>query len=115
MLTQGKLKCAGSQVVARLPGAVAFGVAALALRLASRFRRNIDGAYRRLEALEGTVTTTAAGLTEYTTFGAGPPVLVIHGNGGGFDQGVESAQPTLGETFRAIVPSRCAFEASRQS
>ena len=49
------------------------------------------------------------GPLEYTVSGDGPPVLVIHGAGGGYDQGVLLARAYGGEGFRWIIPSRFGY------
>ena len=49
------------------------------------------------------------GDVEYTTGGSGPPVLVIHGSGGGYDQGELIAQSLLGNGFGWIAPSRFGY------
>lgn len=46
---------------------------------------------------------------EFVQAGAGPAVLVIHGSGGGFDQGELLAQAVLGDGFRWIAPSRFGY------
>jgi len=48
------------------------------------------------------------GVTEYAEAGSGPPVLMIHGTGGGFDQGLDFAQP-LAARWRIIAPSRFGY------
>jgi 2-hydroxy-6-oxonona-2,4-dienedioate hydrolase len=49
------------------------------------------------------------GAMEYTRQGAGIAVLVIHGAGGGYDQGELIAQTLLDDTFDAITPSRFGY------
>lgn len=49
------------------------------------------------------------GDVEYTEDGSGPPVLVIHGSGGGYDQGELLAQTVLGQGFHRIAPSRFGY------
>jgi pimeloyl-ACP methyl ester carboxylesterase len=46
---------------------------------------------------------------EYASVGAGLPVLVIHGAGGGFDQGLEFARPLVEHGFKVIAPSRFGY------
>jgi pimeloyl-ACP methyl ester carboxylesterase len=55
---------------------------------------------------EPTVAQTPLGPVEFATLGEGPPVLVIHGSPGGYDQGVALARFPVDAGFRAIVPSR---------
>ena len=49
------------------------------------------------------------GLIEFTTWGTGPAVLVAHGAGGGYDQGLLIAKAYGGDGFRWIVPSRFGY------
>lgn len=55
------------------------------------------------------VIQTACGPIEYATRGEGPPVLVIHGAGGGYDQGLFISEIFLNGDFRVIAPSRYGF------
>jgi 2-hydroxy-6-oxonona-2,4-dienedioate hydrolase len=41
--------------------------------------------------------------------GSGPPVLVVHGTGGGFDQGMMAAKGPFGDGYRVIAPSRFGY------
>jgi pimeloyl-ACP methyl ester carboxylesterase len=52
---------------------------------------------------------TDCGTVEYARVGSGYPVLVIHGNAGGFDQGLGLAQGYLGPGFQIIAPSRFGY------
>ncbi len=60
-------------------------------------------------AAERQISPTRNGPIEYATWGQGPPVLVIHGAGGGFDQGRLIAEACGGEGFRWIAPSRFGY------
>jgi pimeloyl-ACP methyl ester carboxylesterase len=62
----------------------------------------------RLES-ERQITQTRHGPIEYATWGSGPPVLVVHGAGGGFDQGKLIALAYVGEGFQWIAPSRFGY------
>ena len=74
-----------------------------------RGRREIRAARERV-AEGGEIAQTEAGAIEYTTGGGdGPPVLVIHGAGGGYDQGAILASMLLGDEFRWIAPSRFGY------
>jgi pimeloyl-ACP methyl ester carboxylesterase len=59
-------------------------------------------------ALDSTVVQTAKGPIEYADIGHGPPVLITHGDPGGYDQvyQVLKLQHAENGTFRYIVPSR---------
>lgn len=54
------------------------------------------------------VIRTNSGPIEYTTVGDGYPVLVVHGAGGGYDQGLILAQ-FEGDDFRRIAISRFGY------
>ena len=49
------------------------------------------------------IAQTTCGLLEYAVAGNGPPVLVVHGAGGGFDQGLEFGAPLIQKGFRIIA------------
>jgi len=49
------------------------------------------------------------GPMEYATEGDGPPCLMIHGTGGGFDQGLAFAAPLVDAGWRVIAPSRFGY------
>ena len=68
----------------------------------------INRAYERVRG-QSTVIPSPYGDIEYTEGGSGPPVLVIHGSGGGYDQGELIAQAVLGEQFHWITPSRFGY------
>jgi 2-hydroxy-6-oxonona-2,4-dienedioate hydrolase len=52
---------------------------------------------------------TACGTVEYGELGNGFPVLVIHGAGGGYDQGLLIGELFFGEDYRIIAPSRFGY------
>jgi len=56
-----------------------------------------------------TILPSPLGDIEFTRGGTGVPVLVIHGSGGGYDQGALIAQAILGEGFDWIAPSRFGY------
>jgi pimeloyl-ACP methyl ester carboxylesterase len=68
----------------------------------------INVAYERVRA-KGTVMPSPYGDIEYTEGGSGPPVLVIHGSGGGYDQGELIVQALLSARFHWIAPSRFGY------
>lgn len=55
------------------------------------------------------VIVSRHGPLEYAERGDGPPVLMIHGTGGGFDQGLGFAHPLLALGYRVIAPSRFGY------
>lgn len=65
---------------------------------------------RRAElAAERSLAATRHGPIEYVSWGEGPPVLVIHGAGGGFDQGRLLAEAMGGDAHRFIAVSRFGY------
>ncbi len=65
-------------------------------------------AYRRIQG-GSQVIASPYGDIEYAEGGQGPPVLVVHGSGGGFDQGALLARAVLGDGVRWIAPSRFGY------
>jgi 2-hydroxy-6-oxonona-2,4-dienedioate hydrolase len=57
----------------------------------------------------GLVVTTPCGPIEFAGAGAGPPLLLIHGAGGGFDQGLLFGRRLLDEGVQIIAPSRFGY------
>ena len=86
--------------------AVAVGVAVLGT--VALYRRDMHRAYERTQRASR-VVPSAHGDIEYVDGGSGPPVLVIHGSGGGFDQGELLAQAVLGDRFHWLAPSRFGY------
>lgn len=64
-------------------------------------------AYQRVLS-GGKIIETACGPIQYTEFGEGPPILIVHGAGGGYDQGEYFAK-LIGGNYRWIAPSRFGF------
>lgn len=64
-------------------------------------------AYQRISHA-GRIVDTACGKVQYTEFGEGSPMLMVHGSGGGCDQGEHFAQ-LIGGDYHWIVPSRFGF------
>lgn len=60
-------------------------------------------------AAEHSLAATRHGPIEYASWGEGPPVLVIHGAGGGFDQGRLLAKAMGGDGHRFIAVSRFGY------
>jgi pimeloyl-ACP methyl ester carboxylesterase len=60
-------------------------------------------------AAGSSIAETRHGQIEYTAWGEGPPVLTLHGAGGGYDQGVLPARAFGGDGFSWISPSRFGY------
>jgi pimeloyl-ACP methyl ester carboxylesterase len=72
------------------------------------YRSSMRANYKRLRG-KSTVIPSQYGNIEYTEHGAGSDVLVIHGSGGGFDQGKFLAHIVLDGQFHCIIPSRFGY------
>lgn len=77
-----------------------------------RFSADLARAKARLEG-RSRVIPSRYGSLEYAIAGEGQPVLMIHGTGGGFDQGLDFAAP-LTPRWRVIAPSRFGYLRSTQ-
>lgn len=58
------------------------------------------------EAPAAQTVQTAQGEIEYSTYGEGTPVLIVHGTPGGFDQGAALASFLPADRFKVILVSR---------
>lgn len=76
------------------------------------YRRDIRNAYAKLDSIERQVIATDCGPIEVAVQGEGETVLVSHGIGGGFDQGLGLAQAYLGDGYKVIAPSRFGYHAT---
>ncbi len=83
-------------------------VAALFALSYAIYRRDIGRAYDRI-ATGSLIAQTRCGPIEYAVAGEGPPLLSVHGAGGGFDQGLELAEPLARSGFRVIAMSRFGY------
>jgi 2-hydroxy-6-oxonona-2,4-dienedioate hydrolase len=71
-------------------------------------RSDINAARERVQG-KSTVISSPYGDIEYREGGVGPDVLIVHGAGGGFDQGELLVEVVLDEHFHWIVPSRFGY------
>ncbi|MBW8296035.1 alpha/beta hydrolase [Sphingopyxis sp.] len=74
----------------------------------SRFRQAVSAASRRITGRSSTMATPF-GTLEYAIAGSGPPLLMIHGTGGGFDQGLRFAEVLKRLGHQIIAPSRFGY------
>ncbi len=74
------------------------------------YRRDLHCAYCRIGE-RGKIIASPFGAIQFLDGGTGPAVLVIHGSGGGYDQGELIAQSILGmgNAFHWIAPSRFGY------
>lgn len=91
---------------------VLFGLAGLLLAgggfAAGAFREARTQARDRLFG-QGAVIGTSAGELEYAVAGNGPPLMMIHGTGGGFDQGLLFAEELRRHGLQIVAPSRFGY------
>jgi 2-hydroxy-6-oxonona-2,4-dienedioate hydrolase len=64
---------------------------------------------RRRVSTGSRIVQTRCGPIEYAAVGSGPPVLLVHGAGGGYDQGLSLGAPLAGRGLRAIAMSRFGY------
>ena len=72
------------------------------------FMHDLAAARTRL-AGRSMMIDTSFGALEYATGGTGEPILIIHGAGGGFDQGIDMAGAMTEHGYQIIVPSRFGY------
>ena len=72
------------------------------------FKADLRDARSRLQGRSATIAT-ASGSMEYAVAGSGPPLLMIHGTGGGFDQGLLFTEKVAAQGVRVIAPSRFGY------
>src|SRR5215469_3226607 len=72
------------------------------------YRSDIRAARDRI-SVGSKITDTPCGVIEYADVGNGPPVLAVHGSGGGFDAGLELARPLIESGFRVVAVSRFGY------
>ncbi len=96
----GRWRNAGLAIIGGL-AVFAATVAVLGNRAAEQRRSNL--------AAERSLAETRHGQIEYISWGEGPPVLVLHGAGGGFDQGRLLAETLGGNGSRFIAVSRFGY------
>lgn len=80
----------------------------LSLLVIVHYRADLRRAVQRV-ASGSLVADTPCGPIEYADVGNGPPVLVVHGAGGGFDQGMTFAPALQAHGFRVIAVSRFGY------
>jgi len=89
-------------ILLSVPLVVLFGLAY------ASYRRDIGRALRRI-AQGSAIAETPCGAIEYAVAGEGAPLLMVHGAGGGFDQGLDLAAELAASGFRVIAPSRFGY------
>lgn len=85
--------------------AIAAGATALVYRA---YRKDIKAARKWIET-GSQIIHSAGGPIEFAESGDGPAVLVVHGAGGGFDQGLDVGRAFVGDGYRIVAPSRFGY------
>lgn len=91
-----------------IAGLLAVALCAAAVLLWADYRSDIRAARERVRG-KSAVAPSPYGDVEYAEGGEGPDVLVIHGAGGGYDQGELIAEAVLDGRFRWIASSRFGY------
>ena len=68
-----------------------------------QYQHDMSLAYQRISS-GAKMIETACGPIQYTEFGEGAPMLIVHGAGGGYDQGEYFAK-LIGGNYRMILSS----------
>jgi pimeloyl-ACP methyl ester carboxylesterase len=87
---------------------IVLGAAVLAVTAYSHYRQDVHAARERIAAASQ-IASTPCGPIEYAVRGTGPPLLVVHGAGGGFDQGLLIAERLIEAGYQAIAVSRFGY------
>jgi pimeloyl-ACP methyl ester carboxylesterase len=89
-------------------GVPAAALAGLVLFAYFSYRHELGAAQARISS-GSEVVDTPCGPIEYALIGKGAPVLLVHGAGGGFDQGLELGRPLAERGFTVIAMSRFGY------
>jgi hypothetical protein len=93
--------------------AAALSIAALAGAAgyaAGAYREAVSGARRRVDSLRSQLANAGPhGALEYAVAGHSTPLLMVHGTGGGFDQGLLFAHALKQRGFAVMAPSRFGY------
>jgi 2-hydroxy-6-oxonona-2,4-dienedioate hydrolase len=85
-----------------------FLLAGLFTLVYASYQRDINLARERI-SVGSKIVETPCGPIEYAVAGNGPPVLVVHGAGGGYDQGMDFSTALVESGFRVIAMSRFGY------
>lgn len=90
-------------------GIVSAGLSVGGMITGAAYRDAIGRARRAIAPDLSSVIATRFGPLEYAEKGDGPAVLMIHGTGGGFDQGLSFTKALMEKGYRVIAPSRFGY------
>jgi 2-hydroxy-6-oxonona-2,4-dienedioate hydrolase len=97
-----------SSMLRRILRWTAIGLILAVVLVSASYFWDINRAYERIHG-KSTVIPSPYGDIEFTEGGSGPDVLVIHGSGGGHDQGELLVKAVIGDQFHWITPSRFGY------
>jgi pimeloyl-ACP methyl ester carboxylesterase len=97
-----------ARIAKRFLSWLAIALAVAAAGTSALYVRDMRRAYDRIRG-KSAVVSSPFGDIEFAQGGIGPAVLVIHGSGGGFDQGALVVRAVLGDRFHWIAPSRFGY------
>jgi pimeloyl-ACP methyl ester carboxylesterase len=84
-------------------------IAIVGMAVTARYHSDMSAVQEHIDSLGSQVIEANFGPIEYAWIGEGYPVLVVHGNAGGFDQGLMLANWTVDPEFQVIAPSRFGY------
>jgi pimeloyl-ACP methyl ester carboxylesterase len=90
-------------------GIAAGGIAIGGGATAFAYQGALTSARASIDPSLSTVIETRFGAMEYAETGEGTPFLMVHGTGGGFDQGLLFARRLVEKGYRVISPSRFGY------
>ena len=67
---------------------ILLGIAIVGVAVTTRYHSDMRAVREHIDSLSSQVIKTNCGPIEYARIGDGYPLLVVHGNAGGFDQGL---------------------------
>jgi pimeloyl-ACP methyl ester carboxylesterase len=94
-------------VLMKLIGIILAATAAVCMVAYAWYRRDIRAIRAEVES-GSKIAATSLGPIEYAEAGKGEPMLIVHGAGGGYDQGLLIGRD-VGDGFRLIAPSRFGY------
>lgn len=87
---------------------IVLGVIVLSVLVFADYRSDLRRARERISG-DSRIADTPCGPIEYQVAGDGPPVLIVHGAGGGFDQGMAFGADLQRQGFRVVAMSRFGY------
>lgn len=90
-------------------GLAAAGLAIAGACVASRYLRAVARARESVSPARSRTISTRFGRLEYAVKGDGPAILMVHGSGGGFDQGLLFGAGLAAAGYRIVAPSRFGY------